>query len=149
MIGNMKFESKNEKDTMLFAEKFAKSISAPCVILLKGDLGAGKTHFVKGFVKGLKSKETVTSPTFTIMNIYDKGKYPVYHFDLYRLSSSEEAEELGFDDYFNHDSLDGISVVEWPENAPELVKNFDIEIIFTKIKNDDCRLIEINRRILC
>ncbi len=141
----MKVETKNENETMSFAREFAKQIKSPCVIILKGDLGAGKTHFVKGFVQGKKIKSLVTSPTFTIMNIYQGKKLKVYHFDMYRLSSSEEAEELGFYEYFDHDSLDGITIVEWPENVPELAKNYDIEITIQKLGQDK-RLIEVNRR---
>lgn len=142
----MKIESKNENETMKIAAELAKQVAAPCVILLKGDLGAGKTHFVKGFAHGWKARAQVTSPTFTIMNIYESRKGNIYHFDLYRLSSSDEAEELGFFDYFDHDKLDGISIVEWPENAPELVKDYDIEIKIEKLSQDS-RLIEINRRV--
>lgn len=141
----MKVETKNENETMSFAREFAKQIKSPCVIILKGDLGAGKTHFVKGFVQGKKIKSLVTSPTFTIMNIYQGKKLKVYHFDMYRLSSSEEAEELGFYEYFDHDSLDGITIVEWPEHVPELAKNYDIEITIQKLGQDK-RLIEISRR---
>ena len=88
----------NDEETMLFAEKLAKTVGKGVVFTLIGDLGAGKTHFVKGFVKGIGSNSLVTSPTFTLLNIYEGGKYPVYHFDMYRLSSREEAEELGFDE---------------------------------------------------
>lgn len=144
----MKIETKNEMETMKFAKDFAKQVKSPCVIILRGDLGAGKTHFVKGFVQGKKIKTLVTSPTFTIMNIYQNRKQKIYHFDMYRLSNSEEAEELGFHEYFDHDTLDGISIVEWPENAFDLVKNYDIEIKFSKL-DQVSRLIEINRRKQC
>lgn len=141
----MRVETKNEKETMEFAKDFAKQVKSPCVIILKGELGAGKTHFVKGFVQGKKIKSLVTSPTFTIMNIYESKKQKIYHFDMYRLSSSEEAEELGFYEYFDHDSLDGIAIVEWPENVPELVKNYDIVVSIQK-EDQDKRIIEVNRR---
>ena len=77
------------EETMQFAEKLAKVLGKGAVLLLHGDLGAGKTHFVKGFVKGIGSKSVVTSPTFTLLNIYDDGKLPIYNFDMYRLSSKE------------------------------------------------------------
>lgn len=137
----METTSDNVEQTIKFAQNFAKMVKSPCVILLRGDLGAGKTHFVKGFVKGIKAKEQVTSPTFTIMNIYNSGKFPIYHFDLYRLTGDDEAEELGFYDYFDHKKLDGISLVEWPENAPQLVKDYDFEVDIKKLDDENKRLI--------
>ena len=108
---------------------------------LVGDLGAGKTHFVKGFVKGLGSEELVTSPTFTLLNVYEGGKVPVYHFDMYRLSSREEAEELGFDEYFDLSSLDGIVFVEWPSQVEGMITCPHIEIEITKIDNSARKII--------
>lgn len=137
--------SKSEKQTMDIASKFAKSIKNPCIILLQGDLGAGKTHFVKGFVKGLKCKMLVTSPTFTIMNIYDSGRMPVYHFDLYRITDPQEAEMLGFEEYFDHDQLKGVSIVEWPQQAEELVRDWDYKIVIDKV-DDNQRQIQIIKR---
>ena len=122
--------TKNENETMLFGEKFAKVVKKGAVITLIGDLGAGKTHFVKGFAKGLHCSNMVTSPTFTILNNYEGGDLPIYHFDMYRLNSKEEAEELGFEEYFDSESLDGVTVVEWPENVEGLINmpNYQIEI---------------------
>lgn len=142
----MTFNSKSERDTISFAQKFAKSVKKGTIILLEGDLGAGKTHFVKGFAKGLKCKNMVTSPTFTIMNIYDGGKMPIYHFDMYRLSTPEEAEELGFGDQLSHSSLDGVTLVEWGSNVPQLMSEWDYKITITKGQNDCDRSIEIERR---
>lgn len=123
-------ETNNEKETMLVGEKLAKISTKGTIFTLTGDLGAGKTHFVKGFAKGLDCDMLVTSPTFTLLNIYDNGKMPIYHFDMYRLSSKEEAEELGFDEYFDVDNLDGITLVEWPEQVEGLVRanHFQIKI---------------------
>ena len=122
--------TKNENETMLVGEKLAKAITKAGVITLVGDLGAGKTHFVKGYVKGLGSDELVTSPTFTLLNVYDKGQMPVYHFDMYRLSSREEGEELGFAEYFDLSSLDGVSIVEWPQQVEGLIScpHFEVKI---------------------
>ena len=88
--------SENEEMTKLIAKKYAQSIKSPVVISLVGDLGAGKTTFTKGFAEVLDIQDLVTSPTFTIMNEYNSGRLPLYHFDMYRLSSKEEAIELGF-----------------------------------------------------
>lgn len=142
----MTYNSKSERDTIAFAQKFARSVKKGTIILLEGDLGAGKTHFVKGFAKGLKCKSMVTSPTFTIMNIYNGGKMPIYHFDMYRLSTPEEAEELGFGEQLSHATLDGVTLVEWGSNVSELMKEWDYKIVITKGENDCDRSIEIERR---
>ena len=126
----------NENETMLVAEKLAATVGKGVVFTLVGDLGAGKTHFVKGFVKGLGSDELVSSPTFTLLNVYEKGKYPVYHFDMYRLSSREEGEELGFNEYFDLKSLDGIVFVEWPEQVEGMITCPHIEIKIEKLGDD-------------
>ncbi len=129
-------ETNGPEQTMLVAEKLAKTTGKGVVFTLRGDLGAGKTHFVKGFVKGLGCDSLVTSPTFTLLNVYEGGRVPVYHFDMYRLSSLDEAKELGFDEYFDLSSLDGIVMVEWPENVEGLITCPHIEIEIKKIDNE-------------
>ena len=131
----------NDEETLLFAEKLAKTVGKGVVFTLIGDLGAGKTHFVKGFVKGIGSNSLVTSPTFTLLNIYEGGKYPVYHFDMYRLSSREEAEELGFDEYFDLKTLDGIVMVEWPEQVEGPINCPHIEIKIEKLSDNQRKII--------
>lgn len=133
--------TKNEEETMLVAEKLAKIVGKGVVFTLIGDLGAGKTHFVKGFVKGMGSNTLVTSPTFTLMNVYEGGKVPIYHFDMYRLSSKEEAEELGFNEYFDLKHLDGVVLVEWPENVSGLITCPHIEIKIEKLDGDNRKII--------
>jgi tRNA threonylcarbamoyladenosine biosynthesis protein TsaE len=104
--------SNSEEETKLCAQRFAAQLKPRDIVLLQGDLGAGKTTFVKGLVKGFKfSPQKVNSPTFVIMNYY-KGKLPIYHFDLYRLGSPKEIDTLDFDEYFYGE---GISLIEWPE----------------------------------
>lgn len=139
----MKILAKSEKETINFAAKFAKSIKKPAIILLEGDLGAGKTHFVKGIAKGMKCKAVVTSPTFTIMNLYEGGRMPIYHFDMYRLNGSQEAEILGFEEYFDRRELRGVTVVEWAGNVPELTQDYDYKVNITKLEDDSLRLIEV------
>ncbi len=134
--------TKNENETMLVGEKLAKTVGKGVVFTLVGDLGAGKTHFVKGFTRGLGSDELVTSPTFTLLNVYEKGKVPVYHFDMYRLESLEEAEELGFNEYFDLNSLDGVVLVEWPEKVKGLINCPHIQVRIENI-DDSCRKIVI------
>ena len=121
----MEFESKGLSETEQFAQQFANVLKAGDVVLLSGDLGAGKTTFVKSVAKKLGVGSVITSPTFTIMNEYN-GKFPIYHFDMYRLESSEEAEELGLSDYIK--SKDGICFVEWAENVPSLFPEDAIKV---------------------
>ena len=113
----MEIVTNSNEETINFAQRFAKTITPPEVIVLSGDLGAGKTTFSKGFAKGLEISEIITSPTFALLNEYE-GKTPLYHFDMYRLSSKEEAIELGFDEYFKHNN--GVILVEWAENVEGL-----------------------------
>ena len=109
--------SNSEEETKLCAQRFARQLQAGDIVFLKGDLGAGKTTFVKGLVQGFKiSPKKVNSPTFVLMNYY-KGKLPIYHFDLYRLDNPKAIETLDFDEYFYGD---GISLIEWPQYLGEL-----------------------------
>ncbi len=112
--------SHSEAETISLAQQFAKGLKAGDIVLLQGDLGAGKTTFVKGVALGLKvGSKSVVSPTFVLMNHYD-GKLPIYHFDLYRLENPKELNTVQFDEYFYGA---GVSLIEWPErlgaNAPQ------------------------------
>lgn len=140
-MNKLLIKSHSESQTIEFAQKFVTLLSKGTVLLLHGDLGAGKTHFVKGIAKGLGSSMRVTSPTFTLLNIYNDGKMPLYHFDMYRLNGKEEAQEMGFDEYFDKDSIDGIVVVEWPEKVEGLINCPHINIEIKKID-------ETNREII-
>jgi tRNA threonylcarbamoyladenosine biosynthesis protein TsaE len=100
---------------------FSNHLKPGHVVGLFGELGSGKTTFIRGICSGLQVKETVTSPTFTIMNEYH-ARVPIYHFDFYRISSRQELSELGLEEYFFGD---GITLVEWPEIACDfLPKNY-------------------------
>jgi tRNA threonylcarbamoyladenosine biosynthesis protein TsaE len=120
------------EQTKEVATAFAKCLNAPAVVLLHGDLGCGKTTFVKEVVRALGGDELVTSPTFTLLNTYN-AKFPIYHFDMYRLSSAEEAKNVGFEEYFDKNTLDGVCFVEWSENVEGLISDVDYEITFGKI----------------
>ncbi len=122
------------------AEAFSKTLKTPAIVLLKGDLGSGKTTFVKEVARALGCKDLVTSPTFTLLNQY-QGKEKIYHFDMYRLSSAEEAEEVGFAEYFDKNTLDGIVFVEWPENVGDLIKNPDFVVEITKTGQKSRRIV--------
>ena len=101
---------------MVCAQSLARQLKAGDIVLLQGDLGAGKTTFVKGLAKFFKvAPKKVNSPTFVIMNYY-KGKFPLYHFDLYRLETPQAIDTLDFDEYFYGE---GISLIEWPERLGE------------------------------
>ena len=132
--------SKSAEETLKIAENISKNITKPCVIVLSGDLGAGKTTFTKGLAKGLNIQENITSPTFTIMNEY-VGKFNLYHFDMYRLENSEEAFGLGFEEYFDTNNLKGICVVEWAENTPNLINKPYILISFTKLSDNERKIV--------
>ena len=105
-------------ETRALGERLAGQLKAGDVILLEGELGAGKSEFARGVAKGLGVQETVTSPSFTILNVYDSGVIPLYHFEWYRLESAEELYELGMDEYL---CGDGVSLVEWPGRCPDAV----------------------------
>lgn len=108
----MKMVTRSPEETMAAGEALARQFTGGEVILLEGDLGAGKTVFTKGIGRGLGVRELMTSPTFTLLNVYE-GRLKLYHFDLYRLASPEEAEEAGF--YECADDPGGVTVAEWPE----------------------------------
>lgn len=124
-----KYISNSVEDTNKIAEEFAKTIEPGQIVLLVGDLGAGKTAFVKGVVKALHGDpDQVTSPTFTIVNEYSLDDFPIYHFDLYRLENPNELYNIGFEEYFYGS---GVCFIEWPERASDF---FDDSAIVVNIK---------------
>jgi tRNA threonylcarbamoyladenosine biosynthesis protein TsaE len=127
------------EETWELARKLAPILSSGDVINLSGDLGAGKTVFTKGLAVGLGIDEPVTSPTFTLIKEYE-GRLPLYHFDVYRLASPEEMEELGFDEYFYGD---GVSVVEWGDKIEELLPDVRLDIKMLRLVDDAFRRIEV------
>ena len=112
------FISNNPAETEAIGRLFAKDVGLGSVLALQGALGTGKTQFVKGFVAGVGSSASVTSPTFTIVHEYPGGRLPIYHFDFFRLRDPKSIARLGLDDYFFGD---GISVVEWADRFPEFI----------------------------
>ena len=103
-------ESLREQDTYDLGKKLGENCKPGDIILLNGDLGVGKTVFTKGFGKGLGIEEPISSPTFTIMQIYEQGRLPLYHFDVYRIADPEEMDEIGYEDYFFGK---GVCLIEW------------------------------------
>ena len=112
------FISNSAAETIAAGAECAESAEVGDVFGLTGDLGAGKTQFVKGFVSGLGSAAEVTSPTFTLVHEYSDGRFPVYHFDFYRLDSADAVTALGWDEYVYGD---GVCIVEWADRFPELL----------------------------
>ena len=124
-------------ETRELGKRLAEQLKAGDVILLEGDLGAGKSEFARGVAKGLGVTETVTSPSFTILNVYESGKLPLYHFDWYRLESSEELYELGMDEYLGGN---GIALVEWPAQCPDAVPEECLRIRITATGENSRRI---------
>ena len=110
--------SHSPAQTRDLGQALARQLRAGDVLLLLGDLGAGKSELTRGIAKGLGVAGPVSSPSFTILNVYDDGAVPLYHFDWYRLNSEEELYEMGMDEYLGGD---GIAVIEWPSQCPEAV----------------------------
>lgn len=107
--------SHSPEETRRFGERLAGVLQAGDVLLLLGNLGAGKSELTRGIARGLGIHQPVTSPSFTILNVYDDGRLPLYHFDWYRLQSVDELYEMGMEEYLGGD---GVAVVEWPGQCP-------------------------------
>ena len=124
------FISHSPDETETFAARVGTHIQSGCVIGLSGELGAGKTQFVKGLARGLGVNDRVHSPTFTLLNIYNGGRLSLFHLDLYRLESQEQIVGAGLEEYF---SPSGVSVIEWIERwtgpKPAGYRRFCLEII--------------------
>ena len=112
------FISNSADETESFGRQFARNVKAGDVLALIGDLGAGKTQFVKGLVAGLGASAPATSPTFTLIHEYPGGRLPIYHFDFFRIEDPQSAGRLGLEDYFFGD---GVSVIEWADRFRELI----------------------------
>lgn len=118
---NMKkmiYESFCAEDTFRIGKELAEQAQPGQIFALSGDLGTGKTVFAKGFAQGLGIDEPVSSPTFTILQIYEEGRLPLYHFDVYRIEDPEEMEEVGLDEYLEGD---GVCLIEWAERIEEML----------------------------
>ena len=112
------FVLKNEEETRAFGLELAAKLTPGKVVALVGDLGTGKTALTKYIAEGLGVKEAITSPTFTIVKEYKSGRLPLYHFDVYRLDTSEDMYELGYEEYFFGQ---GVSIVEWADLVEEFI----------------------------
>ena len=116
----MKFITHSPEETEKIGEALAKSLQPGTILAYRGDLGAGKTAFTRGLARGLGCKETVTSPTYTIVNEYLGGRLPLFHFDMYRLASSDDLWDIGWEDYLERE---GVCAVEWSENVQDAMED--------------------------
>ena len=126
----MIIETNTPKETFDFGKSLGEQAKAGDVYTLVGDLGVGKTVFTQGLAKGLQITEPINSPTFTIVQIYEEGRLPLYHFDVYRIGDVEEMEEIGYEDYFYGE---GVSLIEWANLIEEILPE---DIIAIKIEKD-------------
>ena len=135
----MEVVTKSLKETQKFAVEFSKKLKASDVIALVGELGAGKTSFVQGLAEGIGVKKDyyVNSPTFTILNIYEGGRVPIFHFDWYRIENMTEALDLGSEEYFDGR---GVSVIEWAEKFPSLLPKRTIWVRFEVIGESERKI---------
>jgi len=133
--------SNSPEETKQLGMRLAEELQPGDVILLEGPLGAGKSEFARGVAKGLGVAETVTSPSFTILNVYESGRLPLYHFDWYRLESAEELFELGMDEYLGGA---GVALVEWPGQCPEALPERFLMIELLPL-DENRRELRINR----
>lgn len=132
---NFKYTSRSEQDTLEIAENIESEKFPGMVICLDGELGSGKTVFVKGFAKALGITETITSPTFSLVKEYFEGEMPLFHMDVYRLDDG--ADNFGLNDYLNQD---GVCIIEWPEMVQDQLpeERLDVKI---KVIDDDTRVL--------
>ena len=122
-------ESNSAEETFALGQKIGERVKPGTIISLTGDLGVGKTVFTQGLAKGLGIMEPVNSPTFTIVQVYEGGRLPFYHFDVYRIGDIEEMEEIGYDDYFFGQ---GICLIEWANLIEEILPENLIKVTIEK-----------------
>ena len=136
----MEHVTNRPEETEALGEMLAGRLEPGTVIAFTGDLGAGKTAFVRGLARGLGITERVTSPTFTIVNEYEGGRLPLFHFDMYRLGSADELFDIGWEDYL---ARGGVCAVEWSENVSDALDNDCLRVDIRRGENDDQRIITI------
>ena len=133
----MEFLSHSPAQTEAVGEALGKILKPGAVIAYRGDLGAGKTAFTRGLARGLGAQEPVTSPTYTIVNEYLSGRLPLFHFDMYRLGSSDELFDIGWEDYLERG---GVCAVEWSENVADAMEDA-ITVTIEKCGEDSRKII--------
>ena len=136
----MEWITNSEQETEQLGQRLGRALKPGTVIAYTGDLGAGKTAFTRGLARGLDIPERVTSPTFTIVNEYEGGRLPLFHFDMYRLGSADELFDIGWEDYL---ARGGVCAVEWSENVDEALDEDTVRIDIRRGDNDNQRCISI------
>ena len=141
----MEFLTTSPAQTEAVGEALARVLTPGTVIAYQGDLGAGKTAFTRGLARGLGYTQPVTSPTYTVVNEYLGGKMPLFHFDMYRLGSSDELFDIGWEDYLQRG---GVCAVEWSENVEDAFYGDEIKLTIEKLSDNE-RKITIEGVELC
>ena len=135
-----RYVSNSEGETEDLGRRLGLRLGPGAVVAYTGDLGAGKTAFTRGLARGLDISERVTSPTFTIVNEYEGGRLPLFHFDLYRLGGADELYDIGWEDYL---SRGGVCAVEWSENVADALEEDAIRVDLRRGESDGQRIITI------
>ena len=136
----MEYVTHSREETVNLGARLADALTGGTVVAFTGGLGAGKTAFVAGMARALGVKERVTSPTFTIVNEFEGGRLPLFHFDMYRLGSADELFHIGWEDYL---ARGGVCAVEWSENVAEAIEDDAIRVSIVRGDGDDDRIITI------
>ena len=136
----MQYITHSPEETRALGRTLAQALQGGAVVAFTGDLVAGKTAFVSGMAEGLGIEERVTSPTFTIVNEYEGGRLPLFHFDMYRLGSADELFHIGWEDYL---ARNGVCAVEWSENVDEALDGDTIRVDISRGEDDNTRIITI------
>jgi tRNA threonylcarbamoyladenosine biosynthesis protein TsaE len=131
-----RYITRNQSETVKLGRRVGRVLKRGTVISLEGSLGAGKTTLVKGIALSLDIQEEVTSPSFTIMSVYE-GSIPLYHIDLYRIETDEELDNLGLEDFL---ADDGVAVIEWGEKARAVYPEHTVRILFDIMKNGNRKI---------
>ena len=136
----MEYLTKSEAETEALGARLAEQLEPGGVVAFTGDLGAGKTAFTRGLARGLGITERVTSPTFTVVNEYEGGRLPLFHFDMYRLGSSEELFGIGWEDYL---ARGGVCAVEWSENVSDALEEGTIFVEIRRGASERQRIVTV------
>ncbi len=132
----------SEKETVEFGKKIAETLKIGDIIVLTGELGAGKTKFTEGILTYFGLQNEISSPTFTIVNEYQTEKFPIYHFDVYRLAGIDEFLAMGGDEYFEK----GVSIIEWGEMIEEVLPKY-VKITFLKnLEEESKRIVQVEKK---
>ena len=137
---SQRFITNTPEETEALGARLARALEPGAVVAFTGDLGAGKTAFVRGLARGLGVQDRVTSPTFTIVNEYEGGRLPLFHFDLYRLSCADELFDIGWEDYL---ARGGVCAVEWSERMEELLEPGTIRVDLRRGEDESRRVITV------